>query len=159
MVWDDWEIDSHAGCCTAVIQQENGEHSLRSKLTKSSTSSTIIVHGSARTTQYFRTVYLSWYCLYKYSIFDATDTTINRAYVPMKQVQAFLTELYHGEPKACDLARFLDKIKTVEDSHVSFDEVRSAMAELKKEVRWKLYYYTSSSIINRNHTPRFQWRL
>lgn len=56
------------------------------------------------------------------------------------QVEDFLTELYHGKPKACDLVRFAGKMKTCfveegeEVSRVKLDDIRSAMAQLKKEV-------------------------
>lgn len=57
------------------------------------------------------------------------------------QVEVFLTELYHGKPKACDLARFLGEISTAsiksagEDGRFSLDDIRSTMLKLKKEVR------------------------
>lgn len=54
------------------------------------------------------------------------------------QVEEFLTELYHGKPKACDLARFTEQMKTFsmeeEGSRVKLGDIRSAMAQLKKEV-------------------------
>lgn len=64
------------------------------------------------------------------------------------QVEEFLAELYHGKPKACDLARFMEKMKALsvdeggeEASRVTLDSIRSAMAQLKKEV-WESKYST-----------------
>lgn len=59
----------------------------------------------------------------------------------MRKVEEFLAELYHGKPKACDLARFTAKMKTSsvtvegdEGSRVTLGDIQSAMAQLKKEV-------------------------
>ena len=60
----------------------------------------------------------------------------------MTQVEEFLTELYHGKPKACDLAKFTGKMKTKfgpggeeQECRVTLDGIRSMMTELKEEVR------------------------
>lgn len=64
-----------------------------------------------------------------------TDTRIQMMLLVLQQAEAFLTELYHGKPKACDLARFVEKVKAGEDSCVSFEALRSTMIQLKNEVR------------------------
>lgn len=60
-------------------------------------------------------------------------------YYRVTQVESFLTELYHGEPKACDLARFVGKMKEgvgeEGGARFSLDDIRSTMDQLKKEVR------------------------
>jgi len=66
--------------------------------------------------------------------------------VKMPQVEAFLTELYHGKPKACDLARFTGKIRSTfgargegQECHVTLDDIRSTMAQLKQEVSYSVW--------------------
>lgn len=51
-----------------------------------------------------------------------------------QQVEAFLTELYHGKPKACDLARFMEKMAVGEGGRVSHEDIRIGMDQLVKEV-------------------------
>eukprot|EP00752_Nemacystus_decipiens_P010664 g9496.t1 len=65
-----------------------------------------------------------------------------RGFLHPEQVEEFLSELYHGKPKACDLARFTEKMKTFfadygeeETSRVTLGDIRSTMTQLKKEVR------------------------
>lgn len=64
------------------------------------------------------------------------------------QVEAFLTELYHGKPKSSDLARFIEKMKTISreetggeggECRVTLENIQSAMAQLKKEVWYFVY--------------------
>lgn len=54
------------------------------------------------------------------------------------QVEGFLTQLYHGKPKACDLARFLGRMKEEgeeqDNARFSLDDIRSTMDRLQKEV-------------------------
>lgn len=72
------------------------------------------------------------------------------------QVEEFLTELYHGKPKGCDLARFTEKMKTFfveergnEASRVTLDDIRSAMAQLKKEV-WMCSTHPGPGLIDKS---------
>lgn len=69
-------------------------------------------------------------------------------WVPPPQVEAFLTELYHGKPKSSDLARFVEKMKHIsgasngverKECRVTLADIRSAMAQLKKEVWYFVY--------------------
>lgn len=69
-------------------------------------------------------------------------------WVPPPQVEAFLTELYHGKPKSSDLARFVEKMEHISGEgkcgegkgcRVTLEDIRSAMAQLKKEV-WCFVY-------------------
>ena len=59
-------------------------------------------------------------------------------------MEGFFNELYQGTPKACDLARFLEKAgKSLENNRLSLDDIRSLMDQLKEEVR-RLLCCTSS---------------
>lgn len=53
-----------------------------------------------------------------------------------EQIEAFLTELYHGKPKDCDLVRFMERMASGEEdeSRLTLDGIRSGMAQLKTEV-------------------------
>lgn len=73
--------------------------------------------------------------------------------MPLPQVEVFLTELYHGKPKSSDLARFMGKMKHIsgegaggeeDERRVTLDDIRSAMAQLKEEVRYLLLLYFSA---------------
>ncbi|CBN79845.1 hypothetical protein Esi_0014_0215 [Ectocarpus siliculosus] len=61
-----------------------------------------------------------------------------RGYIHSDQVEAFLTELYHGKPIACDLARFMEKKKSLEgqENRVTLDDIQSTMAQLRKEAKY-----------------------
>lgn len=63
----------------------------------------------------------------------------------MIQVEAFLTELCHGKPKDCDLARFMNKMEKMadgdDDRTYSLDDIRVAMDQLKKEVRYPCLHH------------------
>ncbi|CAM9214907.1 unnamed protein product [Laminaria digitata] len=86
-----------------------------------------------------------------------------RGYLNTGQVEGFLTELYHGKPKACDLARFLGKMESdeeeqEEDVRFSLDDIRSTMEMLKKEVEEEtkktMYHRGSGSDFNSNQLFR-----
>lgn len=64
------------------------------------------------------------------------------------QVEAFLTELYHGKPKACDLARFMEKKSSLEvqENRVTLDDIQSTMAQLRKEVTFCVLLLLSSYV-------------
>ncbi|CAM9940979.1 unnamed protein product [Ectocarpus sp. 12 AP-2014] len=64
-----------------------------------------------------------------------------RGYIHSNQVEAFLTELYHGKPKACDLARFMEKKSSLEgqENRVTLGDIQSTMAQLRKEVEEETY--------------------
>ncbi|CAM9164052.1 unnamed protein product [Ascophyllum nodosum] len=80
-----------------------------------------------------------------------------------EQVEGFFNELYQGTPKACDLARFLEKAgKSLENNRLSLDDIRSLMDQLKEEVekernenKWKR---GSGSDFSSNHIFREKMR-
>ncbi|CAM9585052.1 unnamed protein product [Hapterophycus canaliculatus] len=59
-----------------------------------------------------------------------------RSFLKADQIEAFLTELYHGKPKDCDLVRFMERMAPGEgeENRLTLDVIRSGMAQLKKEV-------------------------
>eukprot|EP00903_Cladosiphon_okamuranus_P019901 g18292.t1 len=88
-----------------------------------------------------------------------------RGFVHPEQVEEFLTELYHGKPKPCDLARFMGKMKALpvdeggeKANRVTLDNIRSAMAQLKEEVEEETnqakWHRGSGSDLNSNQSFR-----
>eukprot|EP00752_Nemacystus_decipiens_P010665 g9496.t2 len=88
-----------------------------------------------------------------------------RGFLHPEQVEEFLSELYHGKPKACDLARFTEKMKTFfadygeeETSRVTLGDIRSTMTQLKKEVEEETnqakWHRGSGSDLNSNQSFR-----
>ncbi|CAM9713846.1 unnamed protein product [Scytosiphon promiscuus] len=59
-----------------------------------------------------------------------------RGFLEADQMERFLTELYHGKPKDCDLIRFMRRMASGEgqENRVTLDDIRSGMDQLKKEV-------------------------